>query len=110
MDFKDMEFEDWVEYLANVRVLYHDVLSSEEELAFSEFLANAEAERVGYEFDSEDEDESSLYNEIYEAVEEEIVRVAKYEKDHPHWEEYKEYVDAGVELSENYSDEEDMWG
>lgn len=109
MDFKDMEFEDWVEYLANVRVLYQDILGSEEELAFSEFLANAEAERVGYEFDSEDEDECILYNEIYEAVEEEIERVVKYEKDHPHWKEYKEYVDAGVELSETYSDEDDMW-
>lgn len=109
MDFKDMELEDWVEYLANVRVLYHDVLGSEEELAFSEFLENAEAERVGYRFDSEEEDEYSLYNEIYEAVEEEIERVAKYEKSHLHWEEYKEYVDAGEELSENYSDEEDMW-
>ncbi|GEM_PF-6552069 len=109
MDFKDMELEDWVEYLANVRVLYHDILGSEEELAFSEFLENAEAERVGYRFDSEDEDEYSLYDEIYEAVEEEIERVAKYEKSHPHWEEYKEYVEVGEELNENYSDEEEMW-
>lgn len=109
MDFKDMEFEDWVEFLADARVLHHDILDSEEELAFSEFLENAEAERVGYNFDSEDEDEYNLYNEIYEAVEEYIERVAECEKNHPHWAEYKEYVDAGVELSENYSEEDDLW-
>lgn len=113
MDFKDMEFEDWVEYLAEVRVLHHDILGSDEELAFSEFLENAEAERLGYNFDIEDEDEDedeySLYNEIYEAVEEYIERVATCEKNHPYWAEYKEYVDSGVELSENYSDEDDLW-
>lgn len=109
MDFKDMEFEDWVEYLAETRVLHHDILGSDEELAFSEFLENAEAERVGYNFDSEDEDDYSLYNEIYEAVEEYIERVVRCDKNHPHWSEFKEYVDSGVEINENYSEEDDLW-
>lgn len=104
-----MEFEDWVEYLAETRVLHHDILGSDEELAFSEFLENAEAERIGYNFDSEDEDDYSLYNEIYEAVEEYIERVAECEKNHPYWSEFKEYVDSGVEINENYSEEDDLW-
>lgn len=109
MDFKDMEFEDWVKFLAEARVLHHDILDSEEELAFSEFLENTEAERLGYSFDFEDEDEYNLYNEVYEAVEEYIERVACCEKNHPYWKEFKEYVDAGVEIGENYSEDDDLW-